>query len=304
MVGVIVVNYNSGAELLRLEQTLALQSFSEYSLTVVDNNSPDGSGRQLEHELVGASVLLSETNRGFAAGVNLAIKHLRALPSPPKFYWILNPDMELDKFALAALLNRASLRDAVVGSKVMYPADQQGVSKIWSAGGFIDFGKLETSMRGNAIVDTEQFDVSIECDYVPGCSLFVPASVIEKVGLFPEEYFLYFEETDWCMRAKKLGYPIIYEPKSVVTHFFREEKLSEPMVTYYYNRNRRLFFFRNLGLLGKCKLIFKTLFEELPRAKKSLTESPDEGYRALFKSHIDSCLDFLFFRLGQRQKER
>lgn len=304
MVGVIVVNFNSREDLHRLERSLSLQSVSDFSLTVVDNNSPDGSGELLKRELTGADVILAKENRGFAAGVNLAIKHLRKQARPAKFYWILNPDMELDKFALAALLDRVSLGDAVVGSKVLYPSGDEGLHKVWSAGGFVDLKNLETSMRGNGVVDSGEYEKQIECDYVPGCSLFFPDSILEKVGFLPEEYFLYFEETDWCMRAKKFGYKIIYEPKSIVTHFFREEKLSEPMVTYYYNRNKRVFFFRYLGLFGRCKLIFKTLFQELPRARRSLSESPDERHCALFKSHIDSCLDFIFSRLGKRDEER
>jgi len=302
MVGVIVVNYNSREEILRLIESLRRQTVTDYSLMIVDNFSPDGSGEQLKRDLSEEVVILAPENRGFAAGVNLAIKALRTRPTPPDYYWILNPDMELDKFALAALLNRAKLQDSVVGSKVLYPLNSDNLSKVWAAGGFVNFDSLETTMRGNGLIDSGQFEESIQCDYVPGCSLFFSNSIVQKVGLLPEDYFLYFEETDWCLRATKLGYPIVYEPKSVVTHFFREEKLSEPLVTYYYNRNRRVFFFRYLGLVGKFKLMFRAIFRELPQAKKSLTESPDERYRALFTSHIDSCLDFIFFRLGKRKE--
>ena len=300
MVGVIVVNYNSGEEIVRLAESLRQQTYSDFRLVVVDNQSPDGSGEKLRSELHDAEVLLSTTNNGFAGGVNLGITNLRKSSPPPEYYWILNPDMELNNFALEALLNRSKLTKGVVGSKVLYPPGIDGQIKIWSAGGFVDFDKLETKMRGNLEVDQGQFEESVTCDYLPGCSLFVPNKVFDHVGLLPEEYFLYFEETDWCLRAARNGFPIVYEPKSVVTHFFREEKLSEPMVTYYYNRNKRLFFFRHLSLISKLKLVFTTLFQDLPKAKKSLTESPNEMYCELFKAHIESCLDFIFFRNGKR----
>jgi len=302
MVGIVVVNYNSKDEVIRLVESLSKQTNSKYSLVIIDNNSPDGSGEQLKRSVSEGEVVLNSRNNGFAAGVNLGIRHLREKSPSPDYLWILNPDMGLDKFALQALLERAQITRGVVGSKVLYPPDKSNATTIWSAGGFVNMDKLETSMRGTLEVDNGQYEQSTECDYVPGCSFFASTEVFEKVGFLPEEYFLYFEETDWCLRAKKKGFSISYEPKSVVTHYFREEKLAEPTVIYYYNRNQRVFFYRYLGLVGKAKLMFKTLFSDLPKAKKSLTESPDEGYRAIFKAHVDSCLDFIFFRLGKRKE--
>ena len=303
MVGVIVVNYNSGDEVLRLVASLHEQTITDIYLVVVDNSSPDGSGEKLRQQLVQAETLLSPVNKGFAAGVNLGIEHLRKKVSPPNYYWILNPDMGLSASALEALLDRAKLTQGIVGSKVLYPLSSDGQVRIWAAGGFVNIDRLDTNMRGNSELDSGQFEQSVSCDYVPGCSLFAPAKVFDEVGLLPEEYFLYFEETDWCLKAARKGYSVTYEPKSVVTHFFLEEKMSEPFVTYYYNRNRRVFFFKHLGLIGKIKLVWTTLFKDLPRARKSLTESPDEGYRTLFRSHVDSCFDFLFMRTGKRGED-
>jgi len=302
MVGVIVVNYNSKDEVVRLVDSLQNQSFSDFTLLIVDNDSPDSSGKKLKEELKNCDVLINKINLGFAAGVNFGISHLKTSPKPPKYYWILNPDMTVGEQSLVALVNRIKEREAVIGSKVIFPSTSDGQTRIWAAGGFVDFYNQNTVMRGNGEVDQGQFDESSQCDYVPGCSLFVSGRVLDEVGPFPEEYFLYFEETDWCQKAMKKGFPIIFEPQSVVTHFFREEKLSEPLVTYYYNRNKRLFFFKHCGFLSKVKLIFKTLFQDLPRARKSLTESPDERYRLLFKSHVDSCIDFIFMRFGIRKE--
>jgi GT2 family glycosyltransferase len=303
MVGVVIVNYNSQAEVLRLASSLDQQTYQDFFLVIVDNNSPDGSGIGLQEKLSKAEVILNGSNEGFAAGVNLGIEYLKKKASPPNFFWILNPDMELDPNALEALLRSGGNKKSIVGSKVLYPPDQGGQIKIWSAGGFVDFTNQQTVMRGNGEIDRGQFNESTNLDYVPGCSLFTSKEVLEELGPFPEEYFLYFEETDWCQRAKRKGIAVVYEPKSVVTHFFREEKLSEPLVTYYYNRNKRLFFSRYSGFVARIKIFLKTLLKDLPQAKKSLTESPDERYRLLFESHIDSCLDFIFMRFGKRDKE-
>jgi GT2 family glycosyltransferase len=300
MVGIVVVNYNSEEEVLKLATSLRELSIKDFKLLVVDNKSPDGSGQRLKDNLRSAEVLLADSNLGFAAGVNLGIEHFLLSNNETKYFWILNPDMTVEPEALKALIEKAEQTNGIVGSKVLVgTAEHQ--KKIWSAGGFVDLVAQTTTMRGNSEVDSGQFEESINCDYVPGCSLFASVELIKKIGLFSEKYFLYFEETDWCMKAKRLGIPVVYQPKSVVNHFFREEKLSEPTVTYYYNRNRRLFFFLYGNLLSRLKLIFKTLFVDYLEAKRSLTESPDERYHQLFKAHVDSCRDFLLCSFGPRR---
>ena len=300
--GIIVVNYNSGPETIRLAHSLQRLSHRSFSFCIVDNCSPDESGEELKREIPWAEHIAASENRGFAAGVNLGLSHFRSRAEPPEFLWILNPDMEVSEKSLSTLISTARETGGVVGPKILYPSP--GGAKIWAAGGFIDFDRLETSMRGNSQPDGPSFNTRLTCDYLPGCSLLIPRSVLDWVGNMPEEYFLYFEETDWCLRAKKQGVPLVYEPAAEVTHFFREAKLSEPLVTYYYNRNRRVFFYRYASLAQRIALFFRALFVDLPQAKRSLKEAPDERYRALFQAHRESCIDFLLNRLGKRPSSR
>ena len=140
-----------------------------------------------------------------------------------------------------------------------------------------------------------------ECDYVPGCSLLVHRSVVESVGYIPEDYFMYFEETDWCLRMQNAGLKNVVASGSVVHHHFSDEKMQTPFTVYYYNRNQRIFWSRaTRSRLGAIRARFRTAFRELPQAWRAKNASPTTEQREIFRAHVQSCVDFLLGRYGKR----
>jgi len=125
---------------------------------------------------------------------------------------------------------------------------------LWSAGGIIDLAAQQITMRGFDAADNGTFDNDSQVDYLPGCSLLIRTGALRQIGPLPEEYFLYFEETDWCMRARRLGWDLLFVPQSRVWHLFEQAKLQEPVRVYYYNRNELLFWSRWGRVNGKCIL--------------------------------------------------
>jgi GT2 family glycosyltransferase len=111
---------------------------------------------------------------------------------------------------------------------------------------------------GKGKKDYGQFDKVMRTHYAHGGGMMVPARVVEKVGLMPEVYFLYYEELDWCEQIKRKGYNIYYQPKSLIYH---KESMTvgkhSTLKTFYINRNRILFMRRNVK--GWPLLVF-TLF--------------------------------------------
>ncbi|MDD2337015.1 MAG: hypothetical protein PHD01_10615, partial [Geobacteraceae bacterium] len=99
---------------------------------------------------------------------------------------------------------------------------------------------------GRGCKDDGRFDLSKETGYITGCSLLVKRHVLEEIGLMNEDYFLFFEETDWCVRAERSGYKHVYAPKSVVYHkeSVSVQKINGVMI-YYLTRNRLYFIQRN-----------------------------------------------------------
>ena len=319
--GIVVVNYCGEADVLRCIDSLKTLDLGDLvatplELVVVENASPDGSGARLleQREALGKAlgdrfqltVLLSTANAGFAAGNNIGLSHLKH--SGASHAWLLNPDTTVDPRAFAELLiacqreSDSQSSACVCGSKVLYALDESdGSRRLWSAGGVLDRAAQRVDMRGLGEEDRGQYDLPASCDYVPGCSMFLPLSVLDRVGFMPEEYFMYFEETDWCESMSRAGVALRYVPSSVVYHHFADEKLGRPFTVYYYNRNERLFWFRWGGAMQRLRLFLRTAFRDAPRAFRALRAAPDEEHRAVFEAQLSGMLDFMRGRSGKRR---
>ncbi len=308
-VGIVIINYNCAPYTLDCLRTVEKLSYTNYFVVIIDNNSPDLSGYYLQQALKDkrVTVIINPENCGFGAGNNIGIRH--ALEGEAEYIWLLNADTFVHPEALSQLVKQANEYPEVgaFGSKVLYeeeplsPKKEEGKPIIWSAGASIDFSKEEVKMFGSHEEDRGQHDQLRECEYIPGCSLFFPAKVISEVGYLPEEYFMYFEETEWCTRMRKKHFKLLYVPESVVWHRFQDNKMQTPFGVYYYNRNNRYFWFRQGDIFKKIAMIVRTLFKDLPRAQRAFKKAPDEASREIFSAHRASCLDFLFGRFGKRR---
>ncbi len=310
-VGIVIVNYCGEDDIVRCFRSLAeldlCGSSGLVEIALVDNASPDGSGERLQQRrdellaLLGPrfqlQLLFSPRNDGFAAGNNLGIDALKS--RQVTHLWLLNPDTTVQPGALAALIAEAApLR--VCGSKVLYAPEGTGErSKIWSAGGTLDRAQQQVGMRGLGESDVGQYEVIERCDYIPGCSMFLPLALIQRIGAMPERFFMYFEETEWCERMSRVGIELLYVPKSVVFHHFADEKMGRPFTVYYYNRNERLFWFRWGTWRQRLALICRTLFRSIPQALRAHRAAPDLEHRSVFRAQLLAYRDFLLGRSGK-----
>lgn len=308
LVAIVIVSYNSYEDISRCLKSLFLLDYQNYFVVIVDNNSSDGSLGKLQDEINNLKVSIpkvklisSQENRGFAAGNNLGITY--AMSQGAEYIWLLNPDTTVQRCSLQELIEvqRSDPTIGACGSKMFYGAlrvegsDLALPHKIWGAGGAINFAEQEIRMLGFGEFDTEEFCQPRDCDYLPGCSILIPTSTIMRCGLMREEYFHFFEETDWCQRIQSEGFRLRFVPKSIVEHHFESAKMQTAFSVYYYNRNRRLFWFRFLGLRAKIFLYLKVLFVELPQGIRARNAAENSEMQDIFQSHINSCKDFLRF---------
>ncbi len=309
-VGIVLVHYNCLEDTRRCLASLEQLDYANTFVVIVDNASPDGSGLSLQSTLENSKVtlILNPENLGFAAANNVGICQARAHGA--EFVWLLNPDTTVEPSSLSTLVESIQSGQGSIGasgSKVLYFPDPEsdtsvlGEDRIWSAGADIDFEAQRLSMRGNSEIDTGQFETSGAADYLPGCSMLLPFSTIDLVGLMPEDYFMYFEETDWCTMIKRAGLELRYEPKSVIWHHFADEKMQEAFSVYYYNRNERLFWFRYGSLRQRISLVFRTVTQTLPRTLRAFMSARGTVHAPVFRAHFLSCVDFLFGRFGKRR---
>jgi GT2 family glycosyltransferase len=228
---IVILNYNTREHLrtcltaLLAEGSTALSGGSlQAEVFVVDNASADGSAEMVAAEFDWVRLIRSPRNGGYAFGNNQALRLARGAA-----VLILNPDTLLPPGSLAALVKtlRCHPEAGIVGPKLVRPDGSMhlacrrsfptpsvafyrltGLSRVFAASE--RFGRYNLTY-----VDP---DVAIEVDSVCGACMLVRRSVIERIGLLDEQFFMYGEDLDWCLRAREAGWTVRYEPSIVVQH--------------------------------------------------------------------------------------
>lgn len=236
LVFIIVLNWNGKDDTLECLGSLQKLDYPNFETVVVDNGSDDGSEDAIRVAFPSVCFIQSGNNLGYAGGNNVGIMH--AFSQGADYVWLLNNDTTVDPTALTALVETAQLDPSIafVGSKIYYH-DKPNV--IWCVGGAVDLtlgGKTDHPGMGQE--DNGQFDSISDVGYVSGCSLLASRDAIMAIGLLPEEYFLYFEETDWNIAAQRKGYRTVLAPTSHVWHKFEMQGSYADRMLYYLFRNR------------------------------------------------------------------
>jgi GT2 family glycosyltransferase len=240
LVSIITVNFRQSAVTCDLLRSLRKISYPNTEVIVVDNGSQFYATPDFKKELPEVKVLISEENLGFAGGNNLGIQ-----ASKGEFLFFINNDTEVEDGLIENLLKRFdSPAIGAVSPKICYFNSPD----IIQYAGFSDInpltGRNKTIGKGEA--DHGQYDTARPVPFAHGAAMMVRRGVVEKVGEMPENYFLYYEELDWCMQIRKAGFEIWYEPAARILH---KESLStgkeSPLKMYFLTRNRIIFMIRN-----------------------------------------------------------
>ncbi len=269
---IIVLSYNVEKELqdcLTSIKNLKTPGF-ELEVVVVDNNSSDSSTIKVKKNFPGVKLIENATNLGYTGGNNVGIKY--ALENLADYVLIVNPDTTLDKNLLVELLNLATKepKAGILGPKIYFApgfeyhkdryhrADWGNI--IWWAGGVVDWNNVTTIHRGVDEVGLGRFTKSEETDVVAGAVMLVKREVFEKIGLFDEKYFLYFEESDFCLRAKKAGFNLWYVPGATAWHKnAKSAGVGSNLQDYYTTRNQLSFGFNYAPIRSKLALFRQSI---------------------------------------------
>ena len=234
-VAVIIVNYHSQALVCRCLDTLKQQSLHRLHCIVVDNSeTPDVDLITLRHP--GTEIIMAGRNLGFAGGCNLGIA--KALERQSNYLLLLNPDTWVESDLLSPLIAELEQTPSLgmVGPRILYG---DGSRRVWNGGGRLNWWAGGT----RAILDHDADQVEMRrINFLSGCAILLRAEAARQIGPLAEEYFLYFEDTDYVQRCIKAGWLPAYVPAAVVFH----EPSSvigdqSPRYVYYFSRNRILF---------------------------------------------------------------
>lgn len=270
-ISIVIVNWNG----LR-DTRICLASLEKLSVSgkkvetiVVDNGSTDNSAGIVKREFPRVTYIRLPENMGFTGGNNTGIRH--AMETGADAVWLLNNDTVVDRNALS-LADALTRKDTgIAGSRIYfapgheYHHDRYTKSErgkvFWYAGGIIDWDNMYASHRGVDEVDTGQYDASAETPFVSGCSMMIRRDVIERIGYLDERFFLYLEDLDYCLRAEKSGFRLLYHPQSVVWHVNAGSSggAGKSIHEYYMTRNRLLVGMRYAPVRTKFALLRESM---------------------------------------------
>ena len=258
-VSIITINYNG------LEDTCALIEsipFNEnVEVIVVDNASKNHEAEQLSQRYPQIKIIKSERNLGFAGGNNLGIQTAQG-----RYMFLINNDTVFKDFNIQALIDRleSSSNIGIVCPKIRFAWGNNPIQ-------FAGYSRLSRiSVRNHAIGFNEddygQYNTAHQTPYAHGAAMLIKREAMDKVGLMPECYFLYYEELDWSMMFTKAGYQIWYEPKCTIYHKESQSTGQQsPLKAYYLTRNRLLFVKRNIQGFRKYITYTYLIFLVAPR---------------------------------------
>jgi GT2 family glycosyltransferase len=218
---VIILNWNGKEDTLRCLHSMQEVDYPRYRVLVVDNASDDGSAEAVRAAFPAVELLVNNGNLGFAAGNNQGIRY--ALQRGADYVLLLNNDTRVDQMVLTALVRTGEANPKVgLASPKVYYFDRPRV--IYYAGArrgwlpllprLIGTGGTRSATAG----ERGQVEQLQEVDYVWGQAMFIKREVIERIGLLDPAFFMYYEDVDYCLRAKRAGYKIVCVPSACVWH--------------------------------------------------------------------------------------
>lgn len=233
----LILNYNSSQETVELYHNILEGSYNEIALIVIDNLSENADREYLKKHIPISNLILNEKNLGFAAGNNVGIKH--ALKAGADYVWILNPDIRLEKDSLSILVDTLKSDDklAAVGPRIL---KREAPDRVFSDGEKMVMNEKADTFHKNHNLEVKNLPKGIDynIDYIAGSSMLLRTKAIKEIGTLPEDYFLYFEETDWCFKAKQCNWKLAINSNSIV---YNITSAKTSVFHYYFMRNRLIF---------------------------------------------------------------
>lgn len=229
---IIILNFNNQKDIIPCLESL-IKNYPKINIIIVDNASTDGSLQPIiPLNYKGLQVIKNKKNFGFAKAANKGLK--LALKQGAQDVLLLNPDTLPNRGFLEPLLANPA---EIVGPILKF---QRKGNWIYDFGGKINFWTGRTTHREK---DNGEFKISNlkPIDYVSGACMLIRRKVFEKIGFLNEKYFLFFEDPDFCLRAKKEGFKVALEPKSIILHKLSEGKKKPSYYFYYLLRSNLIF---------------------------------------------------------------
>ncbi len=294
----IILNWNGSEETIACLHSMQAQTYLNLHLLVIDNGSVDDSVQKIKSAFPDISLIENDTNLGFAGGVNVGLRH--ALAAGAEYVLILNNDLVIDPNCVMEMTNCLQEDIAFVTAVIYYTNDP---NRIWSIGGHIHPLTLEKTSDARGILDTGQLTDVLSRDFVPGGATMMSRIALEKIGLFDERFFLYYEDADISLRALRAGLKSIVATKAKMWHSVSASAggTDSPRERYWMARSSIIYFYKHARLKQIPIIIFwrtgsalRTTYRLLRKGNYLALRSYWRGLRDGFKDvsqHKDKMLN-------------
>lgn len=275
MIGVVILNFFSSHDTIELFRSIVELKDSSLRVIIVDNSCDRNEKEQLIAAIPSELVFFTSKNLGYAGGNNFGMNILLKNDAVTAIA-LLNPDIRIEGNPFEEL-NSHLQKDhkvAAVGPRLCLRSD---TDVIYSDGGFLDpqsfFAPRHLNFGGSkrSITDTALHEV----DYVNGSFIIMNADVLRSLGSFIDKFFLYFEETEWCYRAKKMGWKILVDRSCTVYQSMSNHGM---LYEYYMTRNKILF-----NWIYNRKYLRQLVTKEIKDALYILVKGRDKDFQFRIK---------------------
>jgi GT2 family glycosyltransferase len=292
---VIVLSNNRPDDTLACMESLHQSDYPNMKIILLDNLSTDDSVDVVHRTYPDVEIIYLKENLGYAGNNNIGIK--AAIDHGAEWVLVLNDDTILDPLCLSTLI-KVGESDKNIGilGPMVYHYDEPQV--IQSAGGVLGKYWLATHL-GKDETDSGQFEKVHKVEWISGCAILVRRTLIEQVGMLDPKYFLYWEETEWCIRAGKAGWQIYHVPQAKLWHKGVQRAYQpKPYITYYVTRNRLFTLARHKAPLNARLIAFIQIFRTLlswsirPKwvSKREHRDAMWKGFKDYLRNHYGPML--------------
>ena len=290
-VSIVLVNYNSSDHTLECINSLMNIDYKNFEIIIVDNASGMLERKKLDQiSLENVKIINSDVNLGFSGGNNLCISEVM---SNSEFILLLNNDTVVEQNFLTELV-MAAKSNKNIGIVCPQIFNYYNRSEVSYAGGDINYLKGSVYIVGINDKRKDLYEVPRKISFATGCCMLINSKVFKDVGLLPEEYFLYFEDTDFSVRVIRKGYSIWYQPTAKIYH-------KESVSTKRYSDNYQYYFVRNRFYFIKKNYLIVNKFTAYPISLLYVIKKILEK-KFTFRNSFYAIRDFLNNNMGKRRE--
>lgn len=239
LIYIILVNYGGFNDTCECLESIAKSTYRNLKVLIIDNNSPDDSGVRLKEKYPQYEYILSDENLGFAEANNIGYKY--ALKNGADYILLLNNDTIIDKNMIDELIDKSN-NNVVTVPKMYYYSEK---NRIWYGGGEVSKRKGTVYHIGEKKIDCDKYSKEKEISFATGCCMLIHKDILNEIGLFDKNYFMYCEDFDFSIRLKQSGKNILYVPKAKLWHKVNASTKNNSNISKYYLTRNRFYLLKN-----------------------------------------------------------